>query len=325
VLLFLPETMQPHPNATITSSQGVGGEAGEGECAALEPKRGASAVELIRTDGVAAALMAYFFLSFIDMSFNEIVPLWAMSSLAVGGLNMLQKSIAALMTLTGCLLVVYTFVLFPKISNYFGRVRSYRGGQIIFIPFCLGLTLLSAIPQDSFMNSLQFPLLVLFYAVGKACCSLGNSSLGLIINRSVPKEKRASINGLSMSIGSASKAIGPMSSAFIYAWSISSSNTLPFPFDYHLIYIILALIACLCACLPIDYHEDTTDAPDSSTTKRTDVEMSSTSSSMEKTKYSKLQDADTDGGNIGTSTSLLGGNRMDDDSGRGVSNYGSLK
>ena len=237
VFLYLPETM----------------EDSHSQSAKEKPvKRGATVMELVRTPGVAPALCSYFLLSFIDLSFNEIVPLWAMSTQTVGGLAMEQMQIGWLMTFTGVLLVVYTFVLYARIVNFLGRVRSYRIGQMVFIPFCLGLTVLSQLPSDS---AITFPLLIVMYAIGKACCSLGNSSLGLIMNRSVAKEQRASVNGLSMSVGSASKAVGPMSSAFIFAWSIADDQR-PFPFDYHCVYVMLSLLAAICTILPLHYNED---------------------------------------------------------------------
>jgi len=261
VYVFLPETLYEHVSGDGHMSEG-----------AKPTQRGATIVELLNTPGVTPALTAYFVLCFIDLSFNEIVPLWAISSQVVGGLSMEQKSIGFLMTFTGCLLVVYTFVLYPLIVEWLGRVYSYRIGQVVFIPFCLSITLLSHMSLDS---PFMFPLLVIFFAVAKACCSLGNSSLGLIINRSVAKEKRASINGLSMGVGSASKAIGPMVSAYIFAWSISG-NGLSFPFDYHLIYIILAGLAVVCVSLPLVYKETDHTAPEpltGSSEERDEVEM----------------------------------------------------
>jgi MFS family permease len=141
-----------------------------------------------------------------------------------------------------------------------GRVSSYLVGQIVFIPFSLGLTLLGYFSQSS---NMMFPLLVLLFAVGKAC-SLGLiiSSLGLIINRSVPKEQRASVNGLSMTVGSASKAIGPMSSAYIFAWSVSDNGFQFFPFDFHMVFIFLCIFAAMCASLPLHYVEDNSDGGD---------------------------------------------------------------
>jgi MFS family permease len=205
VYVCLPETLMEHVSS-------------ESESGVEVKKRGATVKELLNTPGVSFALSAYFVLSFIDLSFSEIIPLWAIASVAAGGLGMEQQRIGFLMTFTGCLQVAYTMIFYPIIVGYLGRVQSFRKGQMLFIPFCLGITLLNDFSAGSFT---QFVLLVFMFAIARACCSLGNSSIGLIVNRCVQKEQRASINGLSMGIGSMAKAIGPMVSTYLFAWSIN--------------------------------------------------------------------------------------------------------
>lgn len=210
VFACLPETLPEHP-----ATAGV--QRGEEGGAAVK-KRGATIRELLDTPGVSLAMTAYFVLSFIDLSFSEVIPLWAIASVAAGGLGLQQQRIAFLMTFTGCIQVAYTMVFYPVIVEHLGRVQSFHKGQMLFIPVCLGITLLNALPAGSLA---QFVLLVLMFAVARACCSLGNSSIGLIVNRCVEKEQRASVNGLSMGVGSMAKAIGPMMSTYVFAWSIN--------------------------------------------------------------------------------------------------------
>lgn len=240
VYFFLPETLTDHKHP-VTGDK---------------VKRGATIFELLRTPGVAPAFSAYFVLSFVDLSFSEVIPLWAIASVSVGGLGMEQRRIGFLMTFTGCLQVVYTMVVYPMLVKLLGRVESFRIGQIVFIPFCLGITLLNKMKPESLQ---QFVMLVFVFAVARAGCSLGNSSIGLIVNRCVRKEQRASINGLSMGIGSMAKAIGPMTSTFIFAWSINPSQEdaveRDFPLDVHFIFIIFSLLSVVCIAMPLVYYE----------------------------------------------------------------------
>lgn len=67
----------------------------------------------------------------------------------------------------------------------------------------------------------------------------------LLINNSVPSPKyRASVNGLAMSLGSVSKAIGPVLGANLYAWSIND-NKINFYFNYHFTFFVLAILSFL--------------------------------------------------------------------------------
>lgn len=240
VYLCLPETLTVHPHSN---------DSGEAK------KRGATIRELLNTPGVSSALTALFVLSLIDLSFSEIIPLWAIASVGAGGLGMEQQRIGFLMTFTGCLQVAYTMIFYPIIVGYLGRVQSFYRGQQFFIPFCLGITLLNQFKSGSFT---QFVLLVFIFAIARACCSLGNSSIGLIVNRCVQKEQRASINGLSMGIGSMAKAVGPMASTYMFAWSINRSSNgdrRGFPLDVHMIFIFFTILSIVCIFLPLVYYE----------------------------------------------------------------------
>ncbi|CAM9296394.1 unnamed protein product, partial [Hapterophycus canaliculatus] len=58
-------------------------------------------------------------------------------------------------------------------------------------------------------------------------------------NNAVDPSRRATLNGLSMTVGSLAKAVGPAFLSAIFAWSIDGEWR-PFPFDYHLVFYVLA-------------------------------------------------------------------------------------
>jgi hypothetical protein len=63
-------------------------------------------------------------------------------------------------------------------------------------------------------------------------------SMALLQNNSVTSDLRGSLNGLSMSVGSLSKAAGPAIGASLYAYSVASHNRAPF--DYRLTYYVVS-------------------------------------------------------------------------------------
>jgi MFS family permease len=141
------------------------------------------------------------------------------------------------MTCTGVLLTLYTFLIYPIAAKTLGRLKGFRFGLIISAPFFIGITLLGRSDGEPY----QFPLLVFCYAMAKAGCGLCFASLGLITNNCVDKEVRGSLNGLSMSFGSLSKAIGPFSGALLFAWSLTNDQS--FPLDFHFVFIIVAVMS----------------------------------------------------------------------------------
>lgn len=112
--IFLPETLPE------TSKVGE-----------VASTRGASVSTLLVTPGVVAALAAYFILSFVSITYDETVVLWAISSRDSGGLAMEQVHIGYLMSGSGALLLGHTLYLYPKIAAYLGKLKGFTYGEYL--------------------------------------------------------------------------------------------------------------------------------------------------------------------------------------------------
>ena len=209
-------------------------------------KRGASVWELVWTPGVMSGIFAYFWLSFVSIVYDEIFPLWVMSDRDKGGLSMPQIHIGQIMSFTGMILLFYTFCLYPICAKALGSKMGFRVGQFLAAPCFLITTLLHYVPANS---SMLIPLTIAAVSITKMSVALAFSSIALLLNETVSAEKRASMNGLSMSLGSLSKGLGPFSGSLTLAWSIN--NGLPFPLDSHFVYICIFIIAIASSCLPL--------------------------------------------------------------------------
>ncbi len=217
--------------------------------------------DLLRIPGVMNTMICYFFLSLNSICFDECVPLWAMASPAKGGIALPQHKIGVLLTITGGILTFYTFVIYPPLAVALGKVKGFRYGLMFSAPFFLGITLLNRVDTSSPMH---FPLLVICYAMAKAGTALSFSSLALVLNSCAAQDRRASLNGLSMSFGSLSKSFGPFTASILFAWSLNSG--LSFPLDYHLVFLIVALSSVGTTLLPLPSPDNSTHANDSDNT-----------------------------------------------------------
>lgn len=65
-------------------------------------------------------------------------------------------------------------------------------------------------------------------------------NVSLATNNAVDPSRRATLNGLSMTLGSLAKAAGPTFFSSVFAWSIDGESR-RFPFDRHLAFYLLAL------------------------------------------------------------------------------------
>jgi len=230
IIAYLPETLPPSkPEAESPNARG-----------------GASVAELIHTDGVLSGVTAYFFLSFVSIVYDEIVPLWAIASPEKGGLGMEQVSIGKIMSGTGVILLGYTFFLYPPCAELLGARMGYSLGLFSAAPLILITTLANLIPVES---NWQLFLVIFIVSCTKMCIMLAFTSISLLLNDTVESDKRASMNGFSMAIGSLSKSIGPFLGAILLAWSINGN--LPFPLDFHLMFVLISIIGVASAFIPL--------------------------------------------------------------------------
>lgn len=242
IALFFPETLHQNdkcesissPQAENVASTHPSSSDPSEEVESSSKSGGASMMELCRTPGVVYVLAVYFVISLNSIVFDEIVPLWSMASPDLGGLGLPQVLIGYMMTFTGVILTIYTFTIYPTLAARLGDQMGFKVSMAVFGPTVILVTLLSAFPLSS---SVRFVVLVVMYSLSKAMTSLGFACTGLMLNHCVPKDKRASLNGLAMTFGSIAKSAGPLSGALLFAWSLNSKYT--FPLDYHFVFVVL--------------------------------------------------------------------------------------
>lgn len=202
-------------------------------------------IPLFISAGVFATMLTYFLVSFFSITFSEVVPLWAIATRKRNGLEMPQIDIGYLMSITGVLLVIYTLFVYPKIANYLGPVLSFKVGLYVSVLFVILSTLLIYIRGAK----IRYAALSVLFAGGKASSALSFSANALVLNNCVEKEKRASLNGLNMAVGSFSKTVGPTLGTWLFAWSIN--NGMGFPLDFRFVFIIISVVGVITALIPL--------------------------------------------------------------------------
>jgi hypothetical protein len=208
---------------------------------------------------VRRALAAYFFLSMVSITFDEVMPLWALSSFAKGGLEYSNVDIGEILSYTGGGLIVYTMLLFPRISDAIGPMRCFRFGLRVAAPLMVLCTLLPGVVRSPRALYAVLVVNVLFVKLSTTTAFTANA---LLINNSVPAPSyRASVNGLAMSLGSCAKTLGPCVGATLYAWSIDGSaegGGDSSAINFHFVFVLLALMSLAASLV---YSGDLTTGP----------------------------------------------------------------
>mmetsp|Transcript_25242 Transcript_25242/g.37200 ORF Transcript_25242/g.37200 Transcript_25242/m.37200 type:complete len:171 (+) Transcript_25242:2-514(+) len=121
---------------------------------------------------------------------------------------------------------------------------------------------------------------------------LAFTSLFLLINRSVPTDQRASVNGLAMTVGSVSKAIGPIAGSILYAWSIHNGLRDVPPLNYMFVFALCLLLSLVTFLLPIGSPVSKSNCPletgSASDTNSTDEYLEQTVESTSRSTHWRL-------------------------------------
>eukprot|EP00904_Undaria_pinnatifida_P000564 jgi/Undpi1/10508/HiC_scaffold_29.g12958.m1 len=175
---------------------------------------------------------------------EAVFTLWALSSIANGGLDWSALDIGQVFFACGLLLLVFELVFVPFITPLWGIRFCQRLGSVVEVPIYFVIPLLTHMSNTGVPVRMAAVALLFTFL---ACTDPFYIGVSLAVNNATGPDRRGEMNGIYMTTTSISRAISPVFASMLFAWSIDVS--LPFPFDYHLAFYFLALIRLTVACL----------------------------------------------------------------------------
>eukprot|EP00903_Cladosiphon_okamuranus_P005915 g5848.t1 len=125
--------------------------------------------------------------------FEEVYPLWALSTVGVGGLSWGTVEIGKVLLMTGVIMAVAQLVIFPPVIKILGAVKWMRIGCL------LGIFTFLAIPNVTFFNlgySELFAMSVAGVTVVNCCLAAVSIALAVASTSIVPSSMRGTLGGL---------------------------------------------------------------------------------------------------------------------------------
>jgi MFS family permease len=174
------------------------------------------------------------------MVYNEVFPLWVVTSPSEGGFEFDSQNIGVLITVCGTISIILQTTVYPIFAEKLGVLRMYKiGVGLIIFASCLT-------PMVSSVNILKskaavwiglgFVQLLLLISSNWAFVSVF-----VLINNASYSQQRATVNGLGQTFASLGRLIGPYCGANLFAWS--EDNGLNWPFNYYLVFYLIAVIS----------------------------------------------------------------------------------
>ncbi|CAO1617812.1 unnamed protein product [Sympodiomycopsis kandeliae] len=176
-----------------------------------------------------------------NISFTSVLPLFCYEPVSDGGVSFSGADIGHIMAFNGVLAIIIQSIIFPLVEKRMGGpLPVYRLGLVFYIPSFLMFPAAHLAAQYSTQNRL---LTWAAFAVGivfKALAGMSIVCATLLINNSSPtRSTLGSLNGLSQACGSLARAIGPILSTSLFAFSVTHRY-----FGY-LVWIVLVGIATI--------------------------------------------------------------------------------
>ncbi|CAB1097986.1 unnamed protein product [Ectocarpus sp. CCAP 1310/34] len=153
--------------------------------------------------------------------FEEVFPLWALSTVGVGGLDWGTMEIGKVLFVSGCIMVVAQVFIFPSVIKILGAVTWMRTGCL------LGICTFLATPNAKLFSWNYTTLFVASVAsVTIVNCSLAAVGIALAVASTdiVSSRLRGKLSGLYGTAESFGRFASAVGSAVLFAWSISSDN-----------------------------------------------------------------------------------------------------
>ncbi|CAM6008983.1 unnamed protein product [Sphagnum balticum] len=184
-------------------------------------------------------LLLYCIWSLHDMAYIEVFSLWCVSPKSTGGLGFTTADVGEILGLSGFVVLIFQLLIFPYLSNFLGPILATR------IPIVFSVPLVVAYPAIATLSGLVLWVMVAIVSCLKnVLTTMIFTASMILLNNSVPQDQRGAANGLSVSLGSVFKAIGPAGGGALFAWSQKRPDAFILPGNY-LVFTVLAFIGFL--------------------------------------------------------------------------------
>jgi MFS family permease len=191
---------------------------------------------VVMQPAVLNVLLIFFMHSLVGMASHEIMPVWVVNSLDDHGFMMDTTQVGIMLALIAPFQIYFQFVIYPYCTPKLGFIKMFRvcsmiyGCAIFILPFCAY--------ANRMPSYVTWPMLIVVMAVTN-CSRIGAfTCIYAFLSNSCHKQIRASVNAVGQVASSAGRMMGPSLTNYIFAWSLS--NNMPFPFNFHLAFMMLA-------------------------------------------------------------------------------------
>ncbi|KAI3669019.1 hypothetical protein L6452_40238 [Arctium lappa] len=222
--IWLPETLHIHKKDELESGTHDAVENSDEENSLLS---------LFKNWPLMSSIIVYCVFSLHDMAYSEIFSLWAVSPRSLGGLSYTTQEVGTVLSIAGLGLLIFQTSLYPIFQKMMGTIMVARVAGVLSIP------LLATYPYIAMLSGLTLALVLNFASVLKNVLSVSIiTGTFLLQNAAVEQHQRGAANGISMTLQSICKAIGPACGGALLSWSQRRQNAAFLPGDQMIFFFL---------------------------------------------------------------------------------------
>ncbi|CAE6442038.1 unnamed protein product [Rhizoctonia solani] len=234
--LFLKETHTVHAeiNGNGTAEYGT-------TCHAARPRRSVS-VRSVLTKRACIAITNYACLAFSDITYLGLLPIVLAVSVKDGGLGLSPRAIGLILGLQGIVTGLFQVFFFAPLHRRLGSKRLYVTGYLCYSMLILSLPIMHAFAVLEMRRAIW---IVIGLHIALSCFAfMAFSCVAIYVNSSAPsKDSLGTLNGISQTIISVIRAVGPAAATSLFALSVDK-NILGGNF----VYAVLLGMSCMGLC-----------------------------------------------------------------------------
>ncbi|KAL0573238.1 hypothetical protein V5O48_008726 [Marasmius crinis-equi] len=173
---------------------------------------------------VVISVSSYVYLAFLDIAFIALLPLFLAMPIEIGGLNLPPAAIGYIMGGYGAVNGIFQFFYFAKITRWLGERRMFLNGISTFVLIFASMPLCNVFARNSGgMNVWSWGIVVLIVVLA-VIMDLAYGAIFMFVTSSAPnKNSLGATNGLSQTVVSIARAIGPAMATSLFSFSVQEN------------------------------------------------------------------------------------------------------
>ncbi|KAH7097166.1 MFS general substrate transporter [Auriculariales sp. MPI-PUGE-AT-0066] len=176
--------------------------------------------EVIMAPGVRAALATFLYAGMLGFCFTAIIPVYSFTPVDMGGLGFTPPQISGMMAALGLAQATWMVLIFPPLQKRIGT-----GSLLKYCAAAWPLAFLVVASQNVLLRTghdFAFRFVLVLAAIVPSGIAMAFAGVQLLLNDASPSAGAfGTLNGVALSLQSATRAISPAVASSIYAWGVS--------------------------------------------------------------------------------------------------------